>query len=148
MPLYRYECRACGREREELHGLDELAPRSRCCDADQRRLMPRRVRGVVLAPGQAQAARAREEVEAAKLTSMAPSRRETSAVDIPEPSWSGPPTSRADSDARWLDTVEAMASWQTRSLTADGVDYGKAKRRAEKHQQQVAAEAVASDAGA
>lgn len=145
MPLYRYECSACGRRGEELHGIDEAGPASRCCNAAQRRLMPRRVRGRVLEPGQAQAEARAEERQGMLLSSMVPEPREPSPLDVPAASWSGPPTSRAERDSRWRDTTEAMASWQTRSLTADGVEYGQAKRQAEKHQQQVAAQAEAAD---
>lgn len=144
MPIYRYECSACGRRCEEIHSIGDAPPASGCCSVAQRRLMPRRVRGRVLEPGQAQAeARAEEagELQAAALRSADPPQREATPWDIPPASWSGPATSRAEVDARKRDTVEAMASWQTRSLEADGVEYGAAKRKAERHQQQIIAQA-------
>ena len=148
MPIYRYECSACGRRAEEIHGIGDQAPASGCCGAAQRRLMPRWVRGRVLVPGQAQAeARAEEagELRAAALRSEDPGPRESTPWDIPAASWYGPPTSRAERDARWRDTTEAMASWQARSLEASGVEYSQAKRQAEQHQQQVSAQAEAAD---
>lgn len=146
MPLYRYECRACAREREVLHGLDETAPACEC-GGSLRRLMPRRVRGRVVEPGQVAAERADEAraEAAAKLRSAEALPSDPGAMAIPPASWSGPPSSRAERDARWRDTTEAMAAWQTRSLVADGVDYTTAKRKAERHQQQVSAQAEASD---
>lgn len=147
MPLYRYECSACQGRGEYLHAIDEAAPRSRCCAADQRRLMPRRVRGKVLEPGQAQAERKAEERQELLIRAGDPKwqRRESSPLDVPQPSFSGPPTSKADLDARWRDTTEAMTSWQTNSLVADGVPYENAKRQAEQHQQAVSARAEAEN---
>lgn len=146
MPLYRYECSACAGVGEYLHGLNEGAPVSRCCEADQRRLMPRRVRGKVLEPGQVQAEQQAEESRELKIRAAAPKyKREPGPLDIPEPSYSGPPANKADLAARWRDTTEAMAQWQTNSLVADGVEYATAKRRAEKHQQAVSARAEADN---
>jgi hypothetical protein len=147
MPLYRYECTACDGRGEYLHGLDDAAPRSRCCNAEQQRLMPRRVRGKVLEPGQTQAERKADEHRELMIRAgdTKPPRRDPSPLDIPQPSYSGPPTSKADLDARWRDTTEAMASWQANSLTADGVPYEKAKRQAEQHQQAVSARAEADN---
>jgi hypothetical protein len=145
VPIYLYECTACGRRREEIHGYREPAPVSRCCEVGQIRLMPRRVRARVLEPGQARR-EAAGELRAAELTSITPEPRAPSEVDIPAPSWSGPPRSRAERDERYRDTTEALAAWQTRSLVADGVDYTTAKRQAEAHQQTVVAQAEAQDA--
>lgn len=143
MPLYRYECCGCGSEAEYLHAIADAAPKSICCAADQRRLMPRRVRAKVLEPGQAKAERAAEEREGLRIRAgeTAQPRREPTPWDIPQASYSGPPTSKADTDARWRDTTEAMAHWQANSLTAGGVPYETAKRRAEQHQQSVSAQA-------
>lgn len=148
MPLYLYECGACSRVSEHLHGLREPSPT--CCGSEQRRRMPRRVRAVVLGPGQAVTERAAEERREgllARAGDRPPPRREPSPVDIPGASYSGPPRDAADRAERWRDTTEAMAHWQARSLAADGLEYGAAKRKAEQHQQAVsaAAEAEASN---
>lgn len=142
MPIYRYECLGCGRRSEYIHGIAEASPPCRHCAAGQRRMMPRRVRGRVLEPGQA-AAEVQAEAQAehaARLQSMDAAPREPTPWDIPPAPWVGPATSRAELDHRRRDTVEALASWQANSLAADGVEYSAAKRKAEKHQQQIIAQ--------
>jgi aspartyl-tRNA(Asn)/glutamyl-tRNA(Gln) amidotransferase subunit C len=89
MPIYRYECITCGARREEIHNYSEPAPLSRCCEAGQIRLMPRRVRARVLEPGQAQAMQARlngffdivEQMRAVDTTGVEPLAHPTAVID-------------------------------------------------------------------
>lgn len=146
MPIYRHECTKCGRRSLDILAISARVPPSPCCRVEQRRLMPTRVRGRVVdttIAAEAEADFASE--QRAELLLRAGDQplehREPTPWDVPAASWSGPPSSAAELDDRKRDTVEAMAAWQTRSLAADGVEYGAAKRQAEQHQQAVIATA-------
>lgn len=144
MPLHRYQCSTCGELQEHLRHSAEDSPEH--CGEPMVKRMPRRVVGRVEGSEQARGADRREQqerqavmIKQLRANEHAPAARASSPVDIPAASWSGPARSRAELDARWRDTTEAMATWQANSLAADGVDYGEAKRKAERHQQQISA---------
>ena len=113
------------------------------CVGELRKLMPNRLSGRCVEPGQVQAEAKTEERAALKMAGTPHTPTPRGPNDIPAPSWCGPPKDARDLQSRYLDGVQALSTWQAKSLTADGMSHGAAMRKAEKFQQSVAARGVA-----
>ena len=112
MPIYRYECQACGRRHQEILAIAEAAPESPCCQAPQRRLMPDRVRARVLEPGQVAAEQSRER-SGELLARRADANRVTEALEtLTDPVHSNP------ADPGYQARLSALSSRRTAMATA------------------------------